>query len=117
MGQCRHGELLLVIDDRARGQQELQDTRQSKSERIRLLRTLLQSKAQALDDRLSEPYGVQEAGLICLTVCHPNRGQTSPRSFRRTPATFGVGFFCLRGGSTVEGNTTMNVDPPVANFW
>src|SRR5262249_2589473 len=27
------------------------------------------------DDRLSEPYGVREAGRICLTACHPNRVQ------------------------------------------
>ena len=25
--------------------------------------------------RLSEPYGVREAGRICLTACHPNRVQ------------------------------------------
>ena len=24
---------------------------------------------------LSEPYGVREAGRICLTACHPNRAQ------------------------------------------
>jgi transposase-like protein len=33
---------------------------------------------QTLDDRLSEPYGVREAGRICLTTCHPNRVQANP---------------------------------------
>ena len=38
---------------------------------------LLQSKAQTLDDRLSEPYGVRAAGRIRLTRCHPNRVQAN----------------------------------------
>src|SRR5262245_8490660 len=75
MGQRRHGELLLVLEDRAHGQQNVQDTRRSKSGCIRLHRTLLQCQTKALDDRLSERYGVREAGRICLTACHPNRVQ------------------------------------------
>src|SRR4029450_9455641 len=30
---------------------------------------------QALDDRISEPYGVREPGGISLSGCHPNRVQ------------------------------------------
>src|SRR6266699_2106009 len=32
---------------------------------------------QALDDRISEPYGVREPGGISLSGCHPNRVQAS----------------------------------------
>jgi hypothetical protein len=35
----------------------------------------LQSETQALDDRISEPYGVREPGGISLSRCHPNRVQ------------------------------------------
>jgi hypothetical protein len=34
-------------------------------------------KTQALDDRLSEPYGVRTEGGIRLTACHPNRVQAN----------------------------------------
>jgi hypothetical protein len=40
-----------------------------------LHRALLQSETQALDDRISEPYGVREPGGISLSECHPNRVQ------------------------------------------
>src|SRR3982750_1640899 len=39
---------------------------------------LLQSETQALDDRISEPYGVRAPGGISLSGCHPNRAQASP---------------------------------------
>jgi putative transposase len=32
-------------------------------------------ETQALDDRISEPYGVREPGGISLSGCHPNRVQ------------------------------------------
>src|SRR3954468_10769428 len=38
---------------------------------------LLQSETQALDDRISEPYGVRAPGGISLSGCHPNRVQAS----------------------------------------
>src|SRR5712671_6067594 len=38
---------------------------------------LLQSETQALDDRISEPYGVREPGGISLSGCHPNRVQAN----------------------------------------
>jgi hypothetical protein len=44
----------------------------------RLHRALLQSETQALDDRISEPYGVREQGGISLSGCHPNRVQAKP---------------------------------------
>ena len=43
--------------------------------------------ADSGDDRLSEPYGVREAGRICLTSCHPNRMQATRA--RRSSRHFG----------------------------
>src|SRR5436190_24193547 len=43
--------------------------------------TLLQSEAQALDDRISEPYGVREPGGISLSGCHLNRVQAISLGF------------------------------------
>jgi hypothetical protein len=34
-----------------------------------------QSETPALDDRLPKPYGVQGAGRVHLSRCHPNRVQ------------------------------------------
>ena len=48
---------------------------EAKSGCVRLHRALLQLKTQALDDRVSEPYGVRAEGWIRLTACHPNRVQ------------------------------------------
>ena len=41
-------------------------------------RALLQYETQALDDRISEPYGVRTEGRISLTACHSNRVQAPP---------------------------------------
>ena len=41
------------------------------------LAALLQSETQALDDRISEPYGVRELSGISLSKCHPNRVQAT----------------------------------------
>ena len=38
---------------------------------------LLQSKTPALDDRISEPRGVRNAGGISLGGCQPNRVQAT----------------------------------------
>jgi len=35
------------------------------------------AETQALDDRISEPYGVREPGGISLSGCHPNRVQAT----------------------------------------
>jgi hypothetical protein len=43
--------------------------------RVRLHRALLQSKTQALEDRLYDSRGIREAGWISLSRCHPNRVQ------------------------------------------
>jgi hypothetical protein len=43
--------------------------------RERMFSTTLQCQTKALDDRLSEPYGVRAEGWIRLTACHPNRVQ------------------------------------------
>ena len=77
-----HGvtELLLVVEDRAHGAQNVQDSGRSQGGRVRLHRALLQSQAQALDDRLSEPYGVRDEEWISLSECHPNRGQLKDRA-------------------------------------
>src|SRR6266496_2631290 len=48
---------------------------------MRLQRALLQSETQALDDRISEPYGVREPGGISLSGCHPNRVQANSLVF------------------------------------
>jgi|SoiMethySBSTD1v2_1073268.scaffolds.fasta_scaffold28787_2 hypothetical protein len=45
----------------------------------RLLTRRCQRQTKALDDRLSEPYGVRTEGWIRLTACHPNRVQASVR--------------------------------------
>jgi hypothetical protein len=39
-------------------------------------------KTLALEDRISEPYGVREQGGISLTGCHPNRMQARARAFQ-----------------------------------
>src|SRR5262249_8121636 len=44
---------------------------------VRLHRALLQCQTQALDDRLSEPYGVRTESWISLTTCHSNRVQAT----------------------------------------
>ena len=77
LGQRRDGELLLVAEDRANRRQNVPDARRSQSRCVRLHRTLLQCQTQALDDRISEPYGVRAEGWISLTVCHPNRVQAT----------------------------------------
>jgi hypothetical protein len=38
---------------------------------------VVQCQTKALDDRLSEPYGVRAEGWIRLTTCQPNRVQAS----------------------------------------
>ena len=44
---------------------------------VRLHRTLLQSETPALDDRISEPYGVRAEGRISLSACQRNRVQAN----------------------------------------
>jgi putative transposase len=41
----------------------------------KVYRSRVQSETQALDDRIFEPYGVRETGLISLSGCQPNRVQ------------------------------------------
>ena len=44
---------------------------------VRLHRGASITQAKALDDRLSELYGVRAEGWIRLTACHPNRVQAN----------------------------------------
>src|SRR5580693_7667003 len=68
----------------AHRQQNLKDAQQSKSGCVRLHRALLQHQTQALDDRLSKPYGVRTKGGIRLTACHPNRVKAKQRERGQT---------------------------------
>src|SRR5262245_58122823 len=56
-----------------------------KGRRVRLHRALLQSKTQALEDRLYEPHGVREASWISSSRCHPNRVQAITNIAVRAP--------------------------------
>ncbi len=51
--------------------------RRGQGRRVRLHRALLQSETPALDDRISEPYGVRAEGWISLSGCQPNRVQAT----------------------------------------
>ena len=68
------------LEDRANGAQGVSVTRRGQGRRVRLHRALLQSEAKALDDRISEPYGVRTEGRISLSRCQQNRVQLSSRS-------------------------------------
>jgi putative transposase len=76
------GELLLVAEDRAHRPQDLQDEERGQGRCVRLHRALLQSEAQALDDRISEPYGIRAEGRTSLSACQRNRVQASRQSER-----------------------------------
>ena len=59
------------------GRKMYRTTRRSQGRRVRLHRALLQSEAAALDDRISEPYGVRTEGRISLSGCQRNRVQAN----------------------------------------
>ena len=59
-------------------------TGRGQGRRVRLHRALLQSETPALDDRISEPYGVREAGGISLGGCQPNRVQANYHLHQQT---------------------------------
>jgi hypothetical protein len=73
LGQCCHGELLLVAQNRADRAEDVQEQRRGQGRRVRLYRAVLQSETPAFDDRISKPYGVRAQSRIRLSRCHPNR--------------------------------------------
>ena len=73
VGQCGNGELLLFVENRTDSAQDLSHSRRGQGRRIRLHRMLLQSKAAALDARLSQSNGVRNAGPISLGWCLRNQ--------------------------------------------
>jgi transposase len=70
-----HGQMKPEQLEIAQLKRDVPVTRRGQGRRVRLHRTLLQSKTPALDDRLFKPYGVRAAGGINLSGCQPNRVQ------------------------------------------
>ena len=71
--------LLLVAEDRAYSPQAVSNS-QSTKQRLNVfdyVETLLQSKATAFDDWISEPYGIRAEGRISLSACQRNRVQAT----------------------------------------
>src|ERR1039458_986970 len=69
------GYLPAFSEDHGRVGVDCSGSPRPESRRVRLHRALLQSKTQALDNRLYESYGVRAAGGISLGGCQPNRVQ------------------------------------------
>ena len=67
----------MKVDQLGDSAQDLSHSRRGQGRRIRLHRTLLQSKAAALDARLSQSNGVRNAGPISLGWCLRNRVRAS----------------------------------------
>jgi hypothetical protein len=71
---------VIVAEDRAHRPQDLQDEGRGRADVFDYIeRALLQSEAQALDHRISGPYGVRAEGRTSLSACQQNRVQAIQR--------------------------------------